>query len=110
MSCGVGHRHSSDCMLLWLWCGLAAIVLIKSLAWESPYVAGAAQKKKKKKKKKCFSSLSCMVTLENLHVDFLGFLLDEQPDLGVLSTGKLIQHIYFNFQVICCIKCVCTHS
>ena len=47
MSCGVGHRHSSDCMLLWLWCGLAAIVLIKSLAWESPYVAGAALKKKK---------------------------------------------------------------
>ena len=104
MSCGVGHRHSSDCMLLWLWCGLAAIVPIKSLAWESPYVAGAALKKKS------FSSLSCMVTLENLHVDFFRFLLDEQPDLGVLSTGKLIQHIYFNFQVICCIKCVCTHS
>jgi len=36
--------------LLWLW--LATVALIKPLAWESPYVAGAALKKRKKKKKK----------------------------------------------------------
>ena len=25
MSCGVGHRHSLDLALLWLWCRLAAV-------------------------------------------------------------------------------------
>ena len=44
--------------MLWLWCRLAATAPIRPLAWEPPYVAGAAlekakrQKKKKKKKKK----------------------------------------------------------
>ena len=28
VSCGVGHRHCSDLVLLWLWCRLAAAVLI----------------------------------------------------------------------------------
>ena len=37
---------------LWLWRRPEAIAPIRSLAWEPPYVAGAAQKKKKKKKKK----------------------------------------------------------
>ena len=39
-----------DPALLWLWCRLAA--LIRPLAWEGPYAAGAPQKKEKKKKKK----------------------------------------------------------
>ena len=44
--------------MLWLWCRLTATALIRPLAWEPPYAAGAAlentkiQKKKKKKKKK----------------------------------------------------------
>ena len=42
--CSVGHRHSSDAALLWLWC--------RPLAWEPPRAAGAALKKTKKKKKK----------------------------------------------------------
>ena len=46
MSCGVGHRHGSDLMLLWLWCRLAAIALIRPLAWESPYAASVALKSK----------------------------------------------------------------
>ena len=55
VSCGVGHRHGLDLALLWLW--PAAAALIRSLAWELPYVGGAALKskikaKKKKKKKK----------------------------------------------------------
>ena len=61
MSYGVGRRHGSDAMLLWLWCKLAA--LIQPLAWELPYAAGAAQEiattatttttdKRQKKKKK----------------------------------------------------------
>ena len=49
---GVGHSHSSDPELLWVWCRLAAAVLIRPLAWELPYAAGAAPKRKKKKKKK----------------------------------------------------------
>ena len=49
MSYGVGHRHSSDPALLWLW--LAAIALIRPLAWELPCAADAALKKKKKKTK-----------------------------------------------------------
>ena len=56
MSCGVCHRCSSDPAMLWLWYRLAAIALIRPLAWEAPYATGAAQKdkiqKKKKKKKK----------------------------------------------------------
>ena len=46
MSCVVGHRHGSDPAWLWLWCRLAAAALIQPLAWERPYVMGAALKKK----------------------------------------------------------------
>ena len=58
MSCGVGRRCGSDLALLWLWLRLAAIALIRPLAWEPPFASGAALKrqktkdKKKKKKKK----------------------------------------------------------
>ena len=55
MSCGVGRRHSSDLMLLWLWGKPAATALIQPLAWEPPYAVGATlkgQKKKKKRKRK----------------------------------------------------------
>ena len=50
MSCGVGHRCSWDPVLLWLWYRPAVVALIQPLAWESPYVVGAALKSKKKKK------------------------------------------------------------
>ena len=46
-SYGVGCRHSWDPVLLWLWCRLAAIALIQSLVWESPYATGAPLKKEK---------------------------------------------------------------
>ena len=51
MNCSVGFRHGLDLVLLWLWCGLAAIVPIQPLAQELPYVVGAALKKKKERKK-----------------------------------------------------------
>jgi len=44
MSCGVSHRFDSDLALLWLWCRLAATVLIRPLAWELLYAAGASLK------------------------------------------------------------------
>ena len=52
VSCGVGHRCSSDLVLLWLWCRLAAIALIRPLAWELLYATGAALKNPKNKQTK----------------------------------------------------------
>ena len=43
MSCGVGHRHGLDPV---------ATALIRPLAWEPPYAAGAPLKRQKKKRKK----------------------------------------------------------
>ena len=54
MSCGVGHRHGSDPLLLG--CG-AAVASVRPLAWEPPYAAVAALKRQKKKKKRLISSL-----------------------------------------------------
>ena len=51
MNCGVGHRGTLDPTLLWLWCGLAAVVLIQHLPWELPYAMGVALKNKNKNKK-----------------------------------------------------------
>ena len=51
VSCGVGRRCSLDLALLWLWCRLAAIALIRPLAWEPSYATNTALKKAKKKKK-----------------------------------------------------------
>ena len=50
MSCGIGHRHGLDPTLLWLWRRPAATTLIRPLAWEPPYAAGAAQEMAKKKR------------------------------------------------------------
>ena len=52
MGCDVGHRHGLDLALLWLWCRLASVAPTGPLAWEPPYVMGAALKSKKKKKNK----------------------------------------------------------
>ena len=46
VSCGVGCRHGSDLVLLWLWCRPAAVTSIRPLAWEPPYAAGVALKTK----------------------------------------------------------------
>ena len=51
MSCGVGCRHNLDLALLWLWRRPKAVALIRRLAWEPPYAAGAALKSKQTKKK-----------------------------------------------------------
>ena len=50
MSCGAGGRRGADPALLWLWYRLvavAAVALIRPLAWESPYTVGVALKSKK---------------------------------------------------------------
>ena len=50
VSCGVGHRFSSDASLLWLWHRPAAAAPIQPLAWELPYAASATLKSKNKQK------------------------------------------------------------
>ena len=50
MSCGVGGRRGSDLVLLWLWCRLATVALIRPLAWEPPYALGMVLKGQKTKK------------------------------------------------------------
>ena len=52
VSCGVGCRHCLDPALLWLWRRPVATALIRPLAWESPYAAGAALEKAKRQKNK----------------------------------------------------------
>ena len=49
MSCGVGCRCNSDPELLWLWHRPVATALIRPLAWEPPYAAGAPLEKAKKR-------------------------------------------------------------
>ena len=49
MSCGVGCRHGSDPVLLWLQHRLGAKILIGPIARESPYAMSAALKKTTKK-------------------------------------------------------------
>ena len=49
MSCGVGHRCGSDLVLLWLWHRLAALALIRPLAWELTSTTGVSLKKHAKK-------------------------------------------------------------
>ncbi len=48
MSCGVGHRHGSNRVLLWLWRRPVTTAPIRPLAWEPPYAAGVALEKTKK--------------------------------------------------------------
>ena len=51
MSCGLGHRCSSDPVLLWPWYRPTATAPIGPLAWKPPYAVGVAPKGHKKKKK-----------------------------------------------------------
>ena len=46
MSCG--QRHCSDLVLLWLWCRLADVALIRPLAWKSPHATSVALRREKK--------------------------------------------------------------
>ena len=48
MSCGVGHRRTSDPTLLWLCLCPAAVAGTGPLAWELLYATGAALKRQKK--------------------------------------------------------------
>ena len=70
MSCGVVCRYDLDLVLLWLWCKLAAVAPVTSLAWECPYSAGAALKKIKK-----VNELNVQVKIQTLSEWILKFHL-----------------------------------
>ena len=52
MSYGVGHRHSSDLALLWLWYWQVAVAPIQPLAWELPYATLKSKIKKERERDK----------------------------------------------------------
>ena len=52
VSSGVGHKCSSDPVLLWLWRRLVAAALIRPLACKPPYAVGPTLEKAKRQKKK----------------------------------------------------------
>ena len=52
VSYGVGRRQGSDPALLWPWCRPEATAVVRLLAWDPPYAAGAALKRQKKKRKR----------------------------------------------------------
>ena len=50
--CNVGHRCSSDLVLLWLWHRMAVAASIGLLAWELPYAADTWERKRKENRSK----------------------------------------------------------
>ena len=80
MSCGVGHRCSSDLELLWFWCRLAATAPIRPLAREPSYTRDVALKRQKEKKKK-----------KIIHHDQVGFI---PSSLGWFNVRKSISIIH----------------
>ena len=71
MSCGVGLRHSPDLMLLWLWHRPVATAPIRPLAWDPPYVTGAAVEKDKKEKRKNKIFAFFHYRLKELYLEFI---------------------------------------
>ena len=78
VSCGVGCRHRSDPVLLWLWRRQVAIAPIQPLAWEPPCAAGAAQEMAKKQTKKNPQNKQ---TNKNLYLSALSWALDQIPGI-----------------------------
>ena len=74
VSCGVDYRLSSDPALLWH--RLAAVALIRPLAWKPPYATGLALKIKTNKKTLRLSLVSSFSLSKNSHIyTFIQFFL-----------------------------------
>ena len=57
----IGHKRTSDPVLLWLCCRPAAIALIWPPAWEPPYATCVASKRQTKKKTKTKTKNTCFL-------------------------------------------------
>ena len=93
-SYGVGHRHSLDLALLWLWCRLVATALIQPLAWEPPYALSVPLKKKKKMKDQRGKLLIMVKTAHCGPVSLLFCLRKRTP---IFELGKLLPGIKATF-------------
>ena len=74
MSCGAGHRCSSDPTLLWLWHRPAAVAPTGPLVWEPTCATSTAPKSKKKEKKRCSVLLAIRKkdTITRYHYTYIG--------------------------------------
>ena len=75
-----------DPALLWLWCRLAAVALIPTLAWELPYAVGTALKKanKTKQNKKFQETFLRERVVHGMVYSFFSF---PSPLLQMLASG-----------------------
>ena len=112
MSCGVGHKHSSDPKMLWPWRRLVAAAPTGPLAGESPCATDAALKREKdqKKKKKSLHLLipnsqsiphpplllgkhkSVLYVCESVKVLLIVESLDLKSTLGLGFVGQGLKH------------------
>ena len=60
--------------LLWLRCRLAAVALIRPLAWELPYAVGEALKKKYSNNKKLMTGVPTVAQWLRIQSQWLGLL------------------------------------
>ena len=91
LSCGVGCRHGSDLVLLWLWLLPTATALIWLLSWELPFAAGATLKRPKKRKKKFSTNICPYVCLYIIYMCVYIFL-----SLNFWQCFVLLLHEFLN--------------
>ena len=91
MSCGVGRRHGSDPVLLWLWRRLAATAPIRPLAWEPSYAARVALEMAKKKKQTHFSHIEFLP--QQRDVPFLFSILQQRPRQRVVKQHVQVRQL-----------------
>ena len=106
MSCSIGCRCGSDPLLLWLWCRLAAVGLIRSLAWELPYAAEAALKTHKQEAmpKTLLHTLQCccaliLSTTVDLHLPRGLLTLPEVYNAGLFPSPCACSRLDFSLWV-----------
>ena len=91
VSCGVGGRHGSDPVLLWLWGRPAAVVLTRPLSWEPPYATCSPKKSKKKKK---------IINVVEILALYLWYVLQESSSLSFLFMVFLAMQSFIMVKIL----------